>query len=246
MNLIKYSRWASLNPRKSQVFLFLIRIALLLNGLVFGGLLFLSDISVPSIFTWLLGISAAGLIILYPSRKYKGSFISYTFVNRKKLDLGLSVLYVLLVASGSNAFLYSDSANQGIGEASAVFTVHTPSLKKDRSFLNLSDRFVVKEYRKLKKQFKSELKLMKKELKAQKGSDGNVVIMILLILASVLAAIMLVGLAAIAACSLACNGSDVLAVLVALIAVIGIPTLLFITIRKIVRKYRTDVEVIYK
>ena len=246
MKLYKYSKWASVNPRKSQVFLFLIRIAMLLNGLVLGGLLFLSDISTPSSFIWLLGISAAGLIILYPSRKYKGSFISNTFVNRKKLDLGLSVLYVLLVASGFNSFLYSDTANQGIGEASAVFAVHTPSLKKDRSLFNLSDRFVVKEYRKLKKQFKSELKLMKKELKAQKGSGGDTGIMILLILLSILVAAILVVLSLALACELACSGSDVLALIVALLGVVGIPTLLFITIRSIVRKYRTDVEVIYK
>jgi hypothetical protein len=235
-----------MNPHKSQVILFLTRIAMVLNGLVLGWLLFLSDITVPNIFTWLLGISGAILFLLYPSSKYKGSLVSNTFRNRKKLDFGLSVIYILLVASGFNSFLYSGDKDQDIETPSAVFAVHKPTLKKDRGLFNLSDRFVVKEYRKLKKQFKSELKLMKKELKAQKGSEGNTVIMILLILASILVAAMLIGLTLILACSIACNGSDVLAVIVALLGVVGIPTLLFFTIRSIVRKYRSDVEVIYK
>ena len=246
MKLYKYSKWASMNPHKSQVILFLTRIAMLLNGLVLGWLLFLSDITVPNIFTWLLGISGAILFLLYPSSKYKGSLVSNTFRNRKKLDFGLSVIYILLVASGFNSFLYSGVNDQDIETPSAVFAVHKPTFKKDRGLFNLSDRFVVKEYRKLKKQFKSELKLMKKELKAQKGSEGNTVIMSLLILASILVATMLAGLTLILACSLACNGSDVLAVIVALLGVVGIPTLLFFTIRTIVRKYRSDVEVIYK
>jgi hypothetical protein len=244
--IYKYSKLASEHPRKSQVLLFLVRIALLVNSLVLGGLLFLSDISIPSFFTWFAGISASCLILLYPLKNYKGNLISNTFVNRKKLDFGLSVIYILLVASGFNSFLYSGDKDQDIETPSAVFAVHKPTLKKDRGLFNLSDRFVVKEYRKLKKQFKSELKLMKKELKAQKGSEGNTVIMILLILASILVAAMLIGLTLILACSIACNGSDVLAVIVALLGVVGIPTLLFFTIRSIVRKYRSDVEVIYK
>ena len=249
MNIESYSTWARQNRGQSRIIIFGIQMAVLLNGLFLGALLFLNDVVIPTWLTWTVASIGGLCLIAYPTRSKFLPILRNTFWNRKKMDFSLILVAYLLVTCCSISFLNRDSADEAsFSEAKAEFVVHKPNVKKGEKLLDLSNFMIVKEYRKLKKRYKTELRALKKELKANKSSDSdsNTGVMVLLIILSVLVAAGLALLGLALACSAFCSGSDVLGVLLVIFTVVGIPVLLFMTIRKIVRKYRIDTEIIYK
>jgi hypothetical protein len=247
MGIYKISLWASKNPWKTRILLFSIRNVLLLNALILGALLFLMDVNIPSALVWLMGILGGLVFVVYPSKHSFLSFLPNTFRNRKICDLALSVATILMVTFCSNGFLQKDQiAYPNSDEVSASFVVHKPSLKDNNLSFKLSDLFLVKEYRKLKKRYKSEFRALKKELKSVDGDTRNTGVMVLLIILSVLVAFILGTLGLALSCSLLCSGSDFLGVAVFIIAIVGVPIALFFVIRKIVRHFRIKKELIYR
>ena len=249
MNIESYSTWAKQNRSQSWIIVFIIQMAVLLNGLFFGALLFLNDAVIPTWLTWtVVGIGSL-CFIAYPTKSKFLPILKNTFRNRKLMDFSLIFVAYLLVTCCSTTYLNRDSAETAsFSEANAEFVVLKPSVKKGEKLFDLSNFIIVKEYRKLKKRYKTELRALKKELKANKSSDSNSnnVVMVLLIILSVIvaAALALLGLAI--ACNAFCSGSDFIGVVVSIFTIVGIPILLFMTIRKIVRKYRIETEIIYK
>lgn len=249
MNIESYSTWARQNRGQSRIIIFSIQMAVLLNGLFLGALLFLNDVVVPTWLTWtVVGIGSL-CFIAYPTKSKFLSILKNTFWNRKLMDFSLILVAYILVSCCSNAYIIRNPADTvSFSEAKAEFVVHKPSFKKGEKLFDLSNFIIVKEYRKLKKRYKSELRALKKELKADKSSnsDSNTASMVILIILSVILALGLAFLGFILACSAFCSGSDFLGVVVVIFTAVGVPLLLIMAIRKIVRKYRLDTEVIYK
>ena len=249
MNIESYSTWARQNRGLTRIIVFIIQMAVLLNGLFLGALLFLNDAVIPTWLTWTVASLGGLCLIAYPTRSKFLPILKNTFWNRKKMDFSLILVAYLLVTCCSISFINRDSVDAtSFSEAKAEFVVLKPSVKEGEKLFDLSKFMIVKEYRKLKKRYKTELRALKKELKANKSSDSDskTGVMVLLIILSVLVALGLAFLGVILACSAFCSGSDVLGVLIVIFTAVGIPVLLFMTIRKIVRKYRVETEIIYK
>lgn len=246
MNIYKFSKWASEHVLKTQLVLFFIRILLLLNAICLGSLLYLANLVVSPVWIWTTALLFGFLFILYPSKKESYSWFPNTFRNRKILDGGLTLVGFLFVLGCVNKGLMNqDPTHTESIDAYAQLVVYKPNLSKEKVVDKLANIVIVKEYRLLKKRYKAELKALKKELRQSKDI-GNKGMMILWISLSSILAVALMFLSLLLSCSLLCSGSDVLGVMVFVLGIVGVPIVLFFTIRAIVRKYRFEEEIIYK
>lgn len=220
------SRWGQRHPWKTRLIITLIQF--LLGGYAaLGGIwLYAQGWVLPG---YLLSISV-GLFLLatlfYPDRRSHRRLFRHTYYRQKGLDLSLIVLSLMMVMSVSNQYTHSVvTDNLPYRVELMVNKTHSKQLK--------SERKSIREHLKQQRQkVKTEVRALVKEMKAQKASGEQILLIILTILGAL---VLLYGLAALS-CSIACSGADGLAILVFLVGLGLIVWLTVVLIKKISRK----------
>jgi uncharacterized membrane protein YwzB len=222
----KISRWGKRNPWKTRLIIVLVQLVLAAYAALLGIWLYAQGWALPG---YLLSIGILLFLpacFFYPDKRSRFQFFRHTYFRQKALDMFLIAVSLVMVMSVSN--YYTNAAmteNQPYRAELTVNKTHSKQLKSERKDL----RQQLKQHRQT---LKAEVKAIVGQMKTQKVTGEQVLLIILTIL---LALLLLYGVAALS-CSIACSGADGLAVLVFLLGLGLIVWLSIVLIKKISRK----------
>lgn len=250
MNFIYHlSKWASENPRKSQL---IITIGSLISaGLsyYYGIYLFANDIIVPDVLAWSFTFLAIVSIWFYPGKRIAKGKEFEDFRKRKSLDLLIYLIGVLLIAYLGNrraheiwndkelAFSQTELQKSSIDQQLVHFVSSVEAESSAEPAFTFSRKEIKKQFKKQIREFRKIIRAEIKELKAKrkKGERSvgvNVLLTILTLLLMFALGILMVALA----CSVSCNGNGTLAAVILILGWGGIIVGGILAIRKIFQR----------
>lgn len=226
------SYWGKQHPVQARVIIALCHVLLVIDAFVLGLLSYFSDIVV----TWWVPFVLGNLFFLayffYPSKEVQQGWFKHTYRKQKTLDFILVTAYALLISAGLNHWASAPNEINKTTPANAVLMAQKlkpeteNGLSKKEKTTNLKTAF---------QSIKSNLKILKEELKAQDGEKGKGskgwLIALTIILALALGYVV-TGLA----CGIACSGQEGLAWAALIVGWTGVIWLTIIVIKKIARK----------
>jgi hypothetical protein len=222
----KISIWASANKWPSRIIIVGSYFVLNTIALFLGDALAISNMIIPALWIYVLGVIAIASFILYPSKKDKSSYNNF-YKTQKTCDLLLiSTGFLLIIGFGNHyhlsrnqspfSFTYAGAASISTGKNATELKLIEPAPKKKGSLI-----------RQWKQKLKENIRRIRKEYKDASPGEKTA-----LIIVTILVALLLLYLVAALSCNISCSGNDAAAVIVLLL---GTGLLVFFTVRVIKR-----------